>query len=309
MSAVAAGERSGLSGSLTVLLLLALCWSAGPVLARIAGAAGVPPLFFLAVQAWGAVLTLGTLALLGRKAPGASRRHLALYAVSGLAGHAVPQILSFLAVQHIPVGVVGLVISMTPIVTFVLALTVRDERFSLRRAAGILVGFAGALLVLLPRSALPDPEQIGWVLLALLVPCCFAVSNVFSARLRPSDTDSRSSALGMMAASGLFLTLCGIVLGHGHKPDFSQPGAAEAALVLIAAIAGVAFFLYFAALERAGPVGMSSVSYLILLFTNAWGFLLFGEQPSLWLIAAIALIAVALVLIQPQPSAKGAVPR
>jgi drug/metabolite transporter (DMT)-like permease len=302
MSAVAAGERSGLSGTLAILLLLALCWSAGPALSRIAGGAGVPPLVFLAVQAWGAVLTLGMLALLGRRTPGMSRRHLALYAVSGLAGHAVPQILSFLAVQHIPVGVVGLVISMTPIATFALALAVGDERFMPRRAAGILLGFAGALVVLLPRSALPDPDQIGWVLLALLVPCCFAASNVFSAKLRPSDTDSRSSALGMMAASGLFLSLCGLVFGQGFEVDPSRPGPAEAALVLIAAIAGIAFFLYFAALERAGAVGMSSVSYLILLFTNAWGLLLFGEQPSLWLIAAIALIAVALVLIQPRPS-------
>lgn len=289
------------STSLAVLVGLGLCWSLVAPLARIAGQNGVPALFFPAIATLGGVVTLGLLALAQRRALPLTPAHLRLYLLAGTFGHAFPQISLFIAVQHVPIGVVGLAIATTPLFTFALALLMRVEGFSRRRALGLGLGLLGALLVLVPRTALPDPAMIPWVAFSFLTPIAWAISNVFAVVWKPAASDARSSALGMMLISGVVLWLAVLVFGHGHLPHWTEPNAGDVALLLNALVAGLAFVLYFTLLDRTGPVVMSFVSFLNLGLVTLYGIAFFGERPSLWILAAIAAIVAGLEIIRRAP--------
>lgn len=288
------------AGTLTLLVSLGLCWSLVTPLARIAGEAGVPALFFPAAATLGGAVTLGALFLWQRRMPLTSPEHLRLYVVSGITGHALPQVTIFLSVQHVPIGIVGLAIAMTPLCTLAFSLLARLEGFSPGRFAGLALGFAGALLVLLPRSALPDPAIAPWVLFSFLTPLLFAASNVLAVALRPPTGDARGNALGMMVTSGVILWVAVAVFDHGYMPR--SFGSGDMALLGNSLVAGLAFVLYFMLLDRAGAVVMSFVSFINLGLATLYGILFFGERPSLWLLAAIAAIVGGLELVRRSPA-------
>jgi len=298
--------RNAFDGTtLLVLVSLGLCWSLVTPLARIAGTHGVPVLFFPAVASLGGAATLVLVRFAERSALPMSPAHLRLYLVSGTFGHAFPQITLFIAVQHIPIGIAGLVIATTPLMTLALALALRVEGFSALRAAGLGVGFLGALMVLLPRAALPDPAMAPWVVFAFLTPLSWAISNVFSVKLRPATGTPRTNALGMLVVSAIVLWGAVALFGHGYLPALAAPHAGDAALLVNGLVAGLAFVLYFTLLDRAGAVVMSAVSYLNLALATLYGVLFFGERPSLWVACAVAAIVAGLLIMQrgrPRPA-------
>ena len=118
------------------------------------GAAGIVLLFCAAFRRW----------------PRLEWAHLRVYAITGMLNLALPYaVLTFVA-PKVPSGVLSLGLTLVPILVYALALLLRLDRFGWRRALGILLGFAGVLLVLLPRTSLPSPEMVGWVALGLVAP-------------------------------------------------------------------------------------------------------------------------------------------
>ena len=55
---------------------------------------------------------------------------------------------------------------------------------------------------------------------------------------------------------------------------------------------------------RAGPVFTGQVSYLVTGFGVLWAMLLLGERYSLWIWAAMGLMAIGLLLVQPRLAAQ-----
>lgn len=282
-----------------LLVGLSLCWSLVTPLSRIGGDAGIPFLFFPAVAALGGVAVLSLICHLSRAWPPVSAAHLRLYLLAGVLGQAAPQVVLFVCVQHIPIGVMALVIATTPLLTFLFAVFARAEGFSPGRAFGLMLGFAGAMLVLVPRGALPDADMVVWVLIGFIAPLAWAASNVWSVVWRPVAGTPRTNALGMMLVSALVLWIAVAITGQWYRPD--ALGAGDLAMLINALVAGLAYTLYFTVLDRAGPVVMSFVSFLNLGFVTTIGVLFFAERPSLWLIAAGALIVAGLVVIQRSP--------
>ena len=166
--------------TLGLLLGLSTCWSLVTPLSRVGGEAGVPFFFFPAVATLGGVIVLSALCARAGRWPPVTPAHLRLYVLAGLFGQAFPQVGLFLTVQHVPIGVVALVIATTPLITFLMAVMARAEGFSRGRAFGLVLGFCGALLVLVPRGALPSPDMVWFVLFGFFVPVAWAASNVWS---------------------------------------------------------------------------------------------------------------------------------
>ena len=287
------------STTLGLLLGLSLCWSVVTPLSRVGGEAGVPFLFFPAIATLGGALVLSALCLRSGQWPSLTPAHLRLYVLAGLLGQAIPQVGLFLMVQRVPIGVVALIIATTPLITFLLAVFARAEGFSRGRAFGLVLGFCGALLVLVPRGALPSPDMTGVVLLGFLVPLAWAASNVWSVVWRPVQGTPQTNALGMMAVSGLSLWTAVALTGQWYVPHGFGPG--DMAMLVNATLAGLAYTLYFTLLDRSGPVVMSFVSFLNLAFVTTMGIVFFAERPSLWLIAAGVFIVAGLLVIQRSP--------
>jgi drug/metabolite transporter (DMT)-like permease len=285
--------RAGLLG---LLLAIGMIWGGTFGLARTGGEAGIPALgygFWFAFGVGAGLLALG-LAQGSRLPPGRGLARFAL--IGGLGNGAIPSLVMFSSVRNIPTGIMAVIITTGPVITYAAALAARHERFSPMRALGTLAGLAGAALIVVPRSSLPDPSMLGWVLFAFLTPFVHSVTSVYVARARPAGLDSwMNGALFQLVAAAIILPFA-IGAGQFHLP-FTAPWRGEAAL-WFHVLGGIASqFIMFELLRLAGAVFLSQVSYIVTLSGMFWGWLLFAERLSGWVWLAALVIAAGVLMV------------
>ncbi len=265
-------------------------------LGKIATTAGVHPLALVLWQAGlGACIVLGFCAVRGRLGR-LSPRHLPYYIGCSLLSVVIPSSAVYAAAPHIPAGVLAILVTAVPMVTYVLALGMRLERLSLVRAAGIMLGFAAVLMIVGPRASLPAPGMAGWVLVAMVAPVCYGFVNVFIARYRPENSDSIALAAGMLATAALIVAPVALLSGAAHMigPPWD---AVDMAVLGLPVITGIAHILMFELIRMSGPVFFSQVGYLITAAGVLWGMAIFGERHSPWIWAALVLMFAGLALV------------
>jgi len=170
--------------ALSLLLLLGVLWGGQTVLAKYVITSGVPPFGYAFWQTFGGGCVLLIANLVRKQRPPGSLRHLLFYVVVGWTGSGIPTANMYVALSEIPVGLMAIVLTTVPLLTYGLSLGARLERFDVIRALGISAGFGGVMLILLPRGSLPDPAILPFVALAFLTPFCYSVSGVRSEERR-----------------------------------------------------------------------------------------------------------------------------
>lgn len=279
------------------LLVVGTLWGSTFSVAKFAITAGVPPLGYAFWQCFGSGLVLlAILALRGERLP-MGRRQLGFYAMTGALGITAPNVNFYIIVQYVPAGLMAVVITTAPIMTFLIALSLRMERLQWLRVLGLLCGFAGALLLVLPDEVGGDAVSVsGWVLLGFLTPFFYSLNSILTSRWRPTGGSALSFACGMMlAAAALQLPLM-LAAGQAYAP-LPPFGAPEAAIAVQVAVSATAYIVFFHLVKLAGPVYFSQVGYIVTLTGILWGMLLFDERlaPSVYLAAAVIFAGLALV--------------
>lgn len=244
------------------------------------GAAGIVLLFCIAFRRW----------------PKLEWPHLRVYAITGLLNLALPYaVLAFVA-PKVPSGVLSLGLTLVPILVYLLALALRIDRFGLRRALGILLGFAGVLLVLLPRTSLPSPDMVGWVALGLVAPFTYALNAVIIALMRPPAAGSLPLGFGLLASSAVYAAIA--MVASGEYWAFPAPfSAADWATVAAMVNNALTYVLVFEIIRCAGPVVFSTSNYIATLAGLGFGMWFFGDRPSVWIWVALALMCAGLYLV------------
>ena len=218
------------------------------------------------------------------------------YAIlAGATAVAIPNTIMAMVVSHVPAGVAAMLNTLSPVMTYAMALGLAMDRFHALRVAGIGFGLIGTLLILGPRASLPDPAMIPWVALNLLVPFFYALSNIYVARARPAGVDSIALA-GLMQV-GAVAMLLPLALWQGIHIPFPPAHAGDWALLALAAIYWVSSLLFFEVMRLAGPVFFSQTGFISTVFGVFWGWLFFGETHSLYIWAAMAAIFAGLALV------------
>ncbi len=272
-----------------LLLLLGSLWGASFSIAKLAIEGGVPELGFATWQAGGSALVLlGVLKLRGVSLPSGGRAW-RFCLVSGLLGICVPNLIFYFVIRYLPAGLMAVVVTTAPIITYTLALATAMERMSWLRSFGIGLGFIGALVIVLPENSLPEGIDPIWVLLSFMTPFCYALSNLYTGRFRPPGQSSLGLACGMLICAGSTQTLLMLSFIPPYLP-LPPWGMAEAALFAQIAISSVAYVIYFHIVQTAGAVYFSQVGYIVTVSGLLWGMAFFGEQHSHWIYAGTALI-------------------
>jgi drug/metabolite transporter (DMT)-like permease len=280
-----------------LVLVLGSAWGLGFSLQRTGALAGVPAPSFAFWSSFGAFLTLLAVNAARGVPPPTDRRRLVFALVGGLLGIAIPQLMAFTALKHLPAGIMAMLTATVPLWAYAGAAALRMERPTMLRTGGTLAGLAGVLAIVLPRASLPEPHLWGWVLFGMLVPILFAAANIHGARHRPPGSDSLALAAGMLGGSafGLFP----VAAATGLYVPFASAGAGphDWALVGHVGISAGAYILFFEILRRAGVVVMSQTGYVSTLAGIGWGMLIFGETHSAWVGLAAVLILVGLAMV------------
>lgn len=276
------------------ILIVGTLWGSSFSLAKYAIESGVPPIGYAFWQCFGAGLALLALVLLRREVLPLDRRHLAFYLMTGVFGIGLPNINFYLVIQHIPAGLMAIVITTAPMLTFLIALGMGLERFRWLRVGGILLGFLGVLILLLPRGGGADLST--WVLMALITPASYAVGSTLTARYRPPRLGALAAATAMMLAAASVQFPLMLALDHDYLP-LRVFAWRDAAIATHVAVSTVAYTTYFHLLRLAGPVYFSQVGYVVTLTGIVWGMIFFGERldSTIFLATAVLLAGIALV--------------
>jgi drug/metabolite transporter (DMT)-like permease len=277
------------------LVTVGTLWGATFSIAKLAITNGVPPLGYGFWQSTGSGLVLLAILALRRERLPMSRRHLLFYLMTGGLGISVPNVTFYIVIQFVPVGIMAVVITTAPIITFVLALLFGLEAWRWRRIGGLMLGLAGALLLVLPAVAAGDALSF-WMILGFVTPLAYSLNSILTARLRPAGGSALSYACGMMLCAGMLQGPVMLATGQAWAPGLPL-GLPELAIALQIAISASAYVVFFHLVRVAGPVYFSQVGYVVTLTGLLWGFFLFHERLEATVYLATVVIFAGLALV------------
>jgi drug/metabolite transporter (DMT)-like permease len=278
-----------------VLLALGIGWGSTQALGKIAASTGHGPFGLIFWQGVIGVAVMGALILArGRRLP-LTGPGLRFAVVIALVGTVIPTFTFYRSVLHLPAGIMSILISTIPLLSFPMAMALGMDRFSAKRLVGLVCGLAGVALIVMPGVGLPDPALAVWVPVALLGPLFYALEGNIVARWGTFGLDPIEVMFwASLAVAGIALP---VALGLGQMFSPLPLGRAEGALVIMS---GLHAFLYagFVWLNgKAGAVFAAQVAYFVTGSGVFWAMLLLGERfsPLVWVALVVMLAGVALV--------------
>ena len=280
-----------------MLFVLGVSFALAVSLNRFAADGGVPLLPYVFWQSLGGGAALMLIAAALRQLPPFDFRHVRMFLSAGALNLAFPYMLLAYLAPKVPASLLSLGLALVPIMVYVLALSLRQDRFHVLRFGGILLGFAGILVVLLPQASLPAPGMAGWVALGLVPSLSYAVNAVLVARWRPQETGSLPLAGGLMLASAGYVLIVMAATGEDWWAFGGAFGIGHGATIGAMANNCVSFYLVFEVIRRAGPVIFSTVNYIATLSGMGFGIWFFGDAPSAYIWGAVVLMFAGLFLV------------
>jgi drug/metabolite transporter (DMT)-like permease len=207
------------------------------------------------------------------------RRVWAAFLGMGLLNNVIPFTLIAWGQSHIAAGLASILNATTPLFGVLVAhVWTNDEKITPGRLAGVIVGFAG-VVVMMGGAAL---QALGVDVLAqiavLIASIFYAVSGVFARRFNRMGVAPLATAAGMLTVSSLLLLPIVLVVDR----PWALPAPSTAAVLSVAALAFVstafAYILYFRILAAAGATNILLVTFLIPVSAIVLGAALLGER-------------------------------
>ena len=194
-----------------------------------------------------------------------------------------------------PAGIASVVTSTQPILVSILAFMILKERLLRNQIIGLVLGFAGVVLVLSP--ALSSTGEMTVIALALLI---LGLSGSTSATLiQKKFGDSLPLLAGttyQFLFAGVILTLISVLSGQTNLQWNLQSTLAMSWAVIVTSIIAVVALLWM--LQRGSAAKVSSLLYLVPPAASLQAWALFGEKLNAQSIIGIAMTALGVALVQ-----------
>ncbi len=243
----------------------------------------------------GAVALLALMRALGRPWPKLTRPLTIYLLIIGPLNTALPFALLSWGQQHVPSAFAGISMAALPLFVLPLAHIFADERLSLRKLVGVLLGFTGALVLIGPNVLQlgQGAEPLGQ-LACLAASFSYAVSSILTRRCPPIDSIAMATitlCIGAICLIPAMLVVEGI-------PTVADRQSTIAILFLGLIPTALATLLRVSVIRSAGSVFMSLVNYQVPLWSVLFGVLILNEVLPLRFFAALILILIGLAISQ-----------
>jgi drug/metabolite transporter (DMT)-like permease len=280
------------------LVMLALLWGSSFLFIKVAVEGVSPVQLVLARLALGALVLLALVGI--RRAPMPRDAwmwgHLAVAAV---VGNIVPYFLFGWGEQRgVASAVAGSLNATTPLFTLVIARATGTERIiGPTRAAGLLIGFLGAVVALAPwENGASAHTGIGQ-LACLLAAASYGVSYVY---MRRFITGRGVSPLALAASQLAVATvLLSITAPLTARDPVTLTTAVMLSIIALGVLGtGIAYILNYRLIADEGATTASTVTYLLPIVAVALGIIVLGEPISWTLFAGTALILLGIAVAE-----------
>ena len=243
-----------------LLVLLSVLWGGTFFLAGIA-LKELPPLIIVLVR-----VTLAALFLLpvfwfyGHRLPKSAKLWMPFF-VMGLLNNVVPFYFQFAAQTIITVGLISIINAMTPLFTIIILASFGDEKLTLNRVAGVVMGLVGVAVLRGIEDPLDGPQTLG-IGLGLVAALGYGFAALWGRRHLAGVPPLKSATCQLMCSSVIMMFVVGI---------FERPSALEVpSLNVWLSVIGLtlfgtalAYIVFFQILVRAGPSNLVLATLLI----------------------------------------------
>jgi drug/metabolite transporter (DMT)-like permease len=274
--------------------LLALIWGSSFLWIKLADRGFSPVEVTFARLALGAGV-LFAIVLARREQVPRSVRVWAHIAVAALFANAVPYLLFAVAEQSVDSSTAGIINATTPLWTVVLALAVRHQKaVTSWQAAGLIVGFGGAVLIFTPWSTSAGLTSSGGVE-CLAASISYAVSYIYM------DKFLARRGIGPVVLSACQLLAAAVMLAVALAVTGVRTPHVTAASVAAVAVLGIvgtgfAYVLNYQIITSEGATIASTVTYLLPVVAIVLGVLVLSENVTGIVLGGIALVLAGVAL-------------
>lgn len=216
--------------------------------------------------------------------------------VVAFCGSAIPNFLFAVAQQHVNSSLAGVLNSLTPLFTLMLGVAFFEMKFTPRKIIGVVLGLAGAAMLILFNSKNGVSGNAFYASLCALATVCYAINaNSVNKWLRDQHPAGIASAAFVLTG---WMFVIGLWLSDGWQRAWEHTEGMKGLgyIFYLSAVGTVGgSILYFWLLQRTSAIFATSVTYLLPVTAIALG--AFDGEAIGWLdLAGTAVILVGLYI-------------
>lgn len=271
-----------------LLVILAMVWSSSFTVIKV-GVETVPPTTLAMLRVTiGAMILFVWLKARGQSLPTDMRLWWSFFLI-GCFGNAFPFTLINWGEQAIPSGLAAILIAAMPLAALVLGRIFSDEILNARRLTGVLIGFAGVVVLIGPEELMALGDQALRQLAVVTAAVFYAIAGILVRKLPTAKPLEHGT--GVLIVSAAVLIPASLVADQPWALNFSAE-AIVAAVYLGVFPTALATILLIIVIASRGVTFLALNNYIIPLLGVVWGYLFLNEA-----ITQEALIALTLILI------------
>jgi drug/metabolite transporter (DMT)-like permease len=273
-----------------ILILLGSIWGASYLFIKVGGAE-IPPFTFVAGRTLIAALALLIVLCARKESLPRSRREWMPLIAMGIFNGVIPYTLITWGETHITSGLAAILTAAMPLFTVILAhFWTHDERLTLGKILGVVIGFLGVIILFLPE--LRQGIQIEfWGEFAVVAAAASYAIAALVARKYLHGVSHVVASTGQLDTAALWMIPLSLAFDN---PLALHPSRAAIGSLAILALLGtaVAYILYYWLIEHTGATRTALVTYLIPITGVMWGALLLSESVEWDVLIGLAFIIV-----------------
>lgn len=278
-----------------LLVVLSILWGGSFFFAKIA-VAELPPLTIVLGRVAIAAAALHLLIVATGQCMPADLRLWRDLAIMGLLNNAIPFSLIFWGQKEIASGLASILNATTPLFTVLVAhLLTRDEKASLLKLLGVLLGMAGVTLMIGLDLAAGFGSHLVSELAVLAAALSYAFAGVFGRRFR--GRPPLVIAAGQLTGSSALILPLALLVDRPWLLAWPGGGTWMALIGLALLSTALAYVIFFRILSRAGATNLLLVTFLIPVSALLLGIAFLRESVGVHQLLGMLLIGLGLAAI------------
>jgi len=218
------------------------------------------------------------------------------YALVGLCNITIPFSLIAIGTNKIDSYLAAMLMSTTPITGSILAhFFIKDEKITFLKSFGIILGFAGILLLFFDKLIINESNYL-FVLIVLLGSTFYSISGILILKKL-----KKSGNINVTTSTLIWSVITLLPLSFIFEDPFQSSPTLESTLSLIylgVVATGFAWWLRFRILSNNGIVFQTQVAYLIPIFGVIFGAQILDEQITWKVLVSLVIIISGIFIVK-----------
>jgi drug/metabolite transporter (DMT)-like permease len=286
---------------LSLFLTLGLFWGVSPSLYRHWGEIGMPVSHVIVVTGFGVGIALALICH-WRGIDWWGGRRLQYFGLGCALLMNIPFAAGLFFARHVPPTELALIISMAPIVNYLVALVTGRENAAGRRLLAILLGFLSTAILVITRKGMLTGEVSWWLIAAFSLPILYSAYNWFAAVWWPPRVHAMAAGVAESFWSGLIALPFLLLLAPPWSAEQLAP-AAYWTVMLACGMWTLERIAFFTLIQEKGAVFTVQAVYLSTPAAVLIALVLYGGA-DVWLFVSLAVLMGALYLNNTGSAAK-----